>query len=529
MVTKLSREAEKAIAAMDWVDRGIPEDIEEQSKALIELNKLLRLLAINYRLKEGWGKYISDQAIKRFGKDNADEKIRNVRNSILRALSTKSNEELKTISEGARRGIIEERLIDYEAPVRPVAAELYRKLFQIGDYRHFKVNPYSPLPFVMISAEKRKNVFALDKFYIDKKTRNLFENEKAMGETMSLLAEAVAYMRGSKKDLKKFNELEKDNKAISLAKALYKLMHKNIRGDLLGNRTISAASELFNDGMLEQGLIKLRNFPAFEPTIKNMTNVYLVDFNPRHIDLYGAEGKCRFYFDPSGRANILQGIEKHPGMGTSYLFSMTIFFNYMTARLSGLRKTVFDNHFGLCWEALNKNEPSKKIGIQSTDIEIFATAGYNDLIWSGGEKPERVGQALIGVRRFVITLPETKRRVKFALTDSTVFNTGEEFVHNANAILNNSLIYTNAVLLYPETGVLDYGFYTTPEVETLFNNFTEDVKFNKNFADLLNMRYTIKTARPAFNYARMGGYKTITASVTPAMVMKALSSRRSRK
>lgn len=65
---RVSDEAKKALDAMDSMGNKIPAKPQDQAALLIELNKILDLLSIRYKLKSGWGKYISDEAVRRFGK-----------------------------------------------------------------------------------------------------------------------------------------------------------------------------------------------------------------------------------------------------------------------------------------------------------------------------------------------------------------------------------------------------------------------------------------------------------------------------
>jgi len=522
MAMRIAEEAKRAMWAMDLVEHGLPSELEEQAALLLELNRISNLISIRHKLTEGWGIYIYDEVIKRFGEENAATRIRNARNTVLSSLAKKSIEELKTISKNLRKGILEQRITDYEPSVRPLMTELYKKLYEIGDFAHLKINLYSVLPMVLINIQKGKNVFAIDKFYVDDATKKLFENEAKAAETLGLLAEGVAYLRGAKSNWETLTELERDSKAITIAKGLYKLFLKNANNEALGDPSLRAALELFNDGLLEKGIVKLRNHQAFSQTMKNMTNVYLAEFEPGYVDIYSAEGKCRFYFDDLGRMNIVAGIKDYNEIGISYLYAATMIYNYIVTRIHGPRRTVFDNNMRLCTEALDKNEPSEVKKIQSISIEVLATAGFNKVLWIGEEKPKNVGQAVIGVQRFEITMPESRRRIKMALTETALADLASkgEFVNDEGAVIYSSLLYANATILYPETGIMDYNFYTTPAVEVLFDNFGEETKFDRAFAEKLNKNLQIKTTKQTFRFEAKEGYNWIIGSISSVMVVK---------
>ncbi len=504
MVTRISSEARKALEAMDWVERGIPENTEEQVKLLLEYNRIVKLLSIGPTLKEGWGKFIYNEAANRFGED-ADSRLRNFRKELFKSLAGKSENELKAVPERLRVEMLESSMSDIEKPTRHIAAELLEKLFAVQDYRSLKLNFFSNVPLNLLAAGDGRNVFSVGEFYVDDKAVDLFVGVREAYETITVVGEALSYVRSMKTSWKSIGELRGEKKAALYAKNLYKLFHKNLKEEAL-DKGLDEIVDNFNAGLLVRGLLGLRNHPNFEATIKNMTNVVVVEFEKGATTLYTANIKGVFLLDDNGAKNIRESVRKYDGIAASYIFAMDMILNYFTAIFNGMERMVFDRNLRLCPEEKNSNEPGKPNAIQALSANIFATAAANDMLWLEGSKP--VGQAAIGVRAVEFLFPETMRRLNVGFF-------GE--VPSGDMKLN-SLIYSDATLIYPETGVSDYNLYVSPQIGFIFGGINPVEKFDANLAKRLNSVWPVGMEKPPFRYEK-GKFDSIVCSLSPNLII----------
>jgi hypothetical protein len=498
MVTRISNEARRALEAMDWVERGIPENTQEQVKLLLECNRIIKLLSIGATLTEGWGKFIYNEAVKRFG-DDADYKFRETRREIFKSLANRGDDELKRIPERLRINILESSMADIEQPTRPVAAGLFEKLFNLEEYRSLKMNFFSSVPLNVLSAGEGKNVFSVGNFYIDKDTADLFVGKNETSETMEVVGEAISYVRSTKTNWENFGELRGRKKAALYAKNLYKLFHKNLKEEAL-DIGLDKIINYFNEGRLVKGLIGLRNHPEFAPTIKNMTNVVVVEFGKGMVEIYTSGIKGNFYFDDISAANIRKSIRKYEGIGAAYIFAMNMMLNYFTAVMTGMERNVYDDKLRLCKEARGKNEPGARNEIQSIFLNASSIASFEDMVWIESKKP--VGQAKVGINIAEIVLPETRRRLNIGFFQGIPENIGL-----------NSFLYSDATLVYPETGVMDYNILTSPEIDLLFSSIKPSDRFDAGLADRLNAIWPPGLKQPPFKYVR-GRFDSMVCSLT---------------
>jgi|GEM_PF-4200743 len=515
MVTRISSEARKALEAMDWVERGMPENTEEQIKLLLEYNRIVKLLSIGPTLKEGWGKFIYNEAVNRFG-DDADFRIRNSRKELFKSLAGKSENELKKAPERLRAELLESSMSDVEKPTRHTAAELFEKLFSTQDYRSLKLNFFSNVPLNLLAAGDGRNVFSVGEFYVDDKAVDLFVGLREAYETITVVGEALSYVRSMKTGWKSVGELRGEKKAALYAKNLYKLFHKNLKEESL-DKGLDEIVDNFNAGLLVKGLLGLRNHPNFEATMKNMTNVVVVEFEKGATTLYTANMKGVFLLDDAGAENIRNGLKKYDGIAASYIFAMDMILNYFTAIFNGMDRMVFDRNLRLCHEEKNSNEPGRPNAIQALTANIFATAAANDVLWLEGRKP--VGQATIGVRAVEFLFPETLKRLNVGFFGETP----------SGDIKLNSLIYSDATLIYPETGVSDYNLYVSPQISFIFGGIDPNEKFDAGLAERLNSVWPVGMEKPPFKYEK-GKFDSIVCSLSPDLfIVEAEEERRVKK
>ncbi len=513
MVTRISTEAKRALEAMDWIESGIPETTQEQVKLLLEYNRIIKLLTVGSTLKEGWGKFIYNEAIKRLG-DSADAKLRNARKEIFKSLANKDEEELRRLPERLRIELLESSMADIEQPTRPIAAELFERLFNLQEYRSLRMNFFSNVPLNVLSAGKGKNVFSVGNFYVDQKTIDMFVGTREAFETMELVGEAISYVRSTKTNWETFGELRGEKNSVLYSKKLYKLFHKNLKEKSLDTGLDEIVNN-FHESLLVKGLVGLRNHPSFAPTIKNMTNVVVVEFGEGTVEIFTSNIKGNFVFDKVGMKNIMEATRKYKGIGAAYIFAMDMVLNYFSAVFTGMDRNIFDDKLRLCREEKGKNEPGAKNSIQAIVLNAFSSASYEDLVWLEERKP--VGQAKIGLTVAELIFPETKRRLNIGFVKGIPGDLGM-----------NSLVYADATLIYPETGVMDYNILTSPEIDLLFSTMKPEDRFSAQFAKRMNSVWPSGMRQEPFRYEK-GRFDSIICSLTADVNVKAAARRRVRK
>jgi len=429
--------AKRTIAVLDVVNRiSSPSTVEEQAEALLQLTNIIRLFNVKERLGSGWGKYIYEVAINTLGED-AENKLRAKRKELLTQLASLDSRELEKIPVQIRKGLINQRIYDYEPPAREDFKRLFLNLVGTEDLKTVRISTHSPKPVTVLFSEGNATLLMLDNFYIDPATVRMFDSEKSATEFIARLTATLLYCK--RKNLTSQADIIKDSIATEHSRILYKLWLKSLTEESDENIKIG---ERFKEYDILGAAEKIMANDAFYLTMKNIQSVALIEFAPSTLNFTSFVGTATFSFDDYGKDRISATLARDKQGSALHLLAATMLFDYLTKNFS-LDDVYLERDFTIA--SVSKNDWVARLPL---NILAECTADY-DVV-------EGRLRALVGIKRFVLTFADgefvqlTKSEESFAIDP-----------------IYHSIIYSIATMPYDEAGIMSGTFYIMPEFDSL--------------------------------------------------------------
>jgi len=489
----IDENAKRALAALDFVDGSFhPKKEEEWAEILYQLTNIIRLLEITDRVTSGWGRYVLDNTVKRLGTD-AEEKIRVKRAEALSYVSSLDKQRLEKISPSLRRELLEQRIFDYEPPLRQLFNKMFLNLLATRDLRVARLGTYSPRPISILYSKDNMILVSLDNIYIDPQTVRIFESKDDARVFLLTLTTALLYTK--RKGMYSAEEVLKDRIATDLSRSLYKLLLKSMKEESKRNMNVV---EMFRDGELYRASESLMKNEGFYITMKNMTPPVLLEFENGRVYATSFLASGIFDFDEYAKRRISESIADGTHVGFLYLSSTLSLFDFITRNFSDDSVYLKTN---FAPSSLQKAAWSNKLPLQ-----IFAecTADY-ERASAGG----RVVSSFVGIKRIAIIF-SSDEAIELVKPD-------EDFRTDP---VHNSLIYSTATMLNAENGTMQQNFYAMPEVDIALSEIRKVGKIERKTIKKINAVFRgIRTLDP-FSYIEREGRPILLGSFTEKIAIR---------
>lgn len=482
--------AKRALKTLDFVKgKATPRNNEEWAETLLQLTGIVKLFNIRSRLKSGWGRYVYDTTVNKLG-ENAEEKLIEKRKQALKQLVSLDESELEGLSVSIRRKLIEQRIYDYEPEARENFKKLLLKLAGTSDLRTIRLSTHTPRPFSILFSEGPFVLLTFDNFYVDTMTARMFDNEKNAKAFISILATALLYCK--RKGLKSASDVGKDKIAAKYSRNLYRFFHKAVIEENSSNVKIG---EMFRDNDLVKAGERLMAKDKFYITMKSMAPAILVEFNPGKVYLTSFLGTAEFVFDEYGRGKIIEFNTRNKQGGVLYLSGVTSIFDYI---LKNFTRDEVHLERNFMPASIRKNP-----WVEKMPLKFYAecTADY--------EKAAERTNTLIGLKRFVITFADGEF--------IELVKPEEEFRIDP---VHRTVLYSTTAMLYPESGMMNEGFYAMPELDVIFIELRRFGKIDKMAINRANYVFARAGRTKTFHYFEKDGKAGIVGSFSGIIAAK---------